>query len=206
MEQHSFHYRPAVEADIVAIERLVLHNFPHLMHALMGSRPDYIKHKVLIGLRQTRLHPIANVFVATNEAEKPIGVVAYDTRDSVTGFNKGRLAALKPLGIMGMLRFLLMARYAFYKYMPVDEDVYMRTLAIDRTYRRQGVGCQLWQYAENAAQSTGYRKATVLIASKNKAALSLAEQMNYRLCGEYKTYWRGRIIDEPSLTYLEKEF
>ena len=205
MEQHSIHYRPAVETDIFAIERLVLHNFPHLMRALMGNKPDYVKHRVLIGLRQTRAHPVDNVFVATNGANKPIGVVSYDTVESVTGFKKGRLAVLKPLGILGALRFLLAARYAFFKYIPVSDDVYMRTLAIDKAYRRQGVGCHLWQYAENEAQTAGYKKATCLIASKNSAALNLAEQMKYRPCGEYQTYWRGRFIGEPSLTYLEKD-
>ncbi len=200
----SISFRPAVKSDIESIERLILENFSHVIQATMGKKSDDVKLAVLIGLRKSRLQPIANVFVATAETGRPIGVIAYETQKTITGFQKDRLAVIKQLGYRGMFRFLLMARFTISKNIPLPHHAYMRLMAVDKAYRRQKIGHRLWIYVEQAAKDDGYKKVTCYMADNNKAALNLAAKMKYVQNGIKKTFWRGRILGEEKLIYLEK--
>ncbi len=200
----SFPIRPATATDIPALERLMLANFPHLFTGTMGNAPDAVKLQVLIALRHARRDPVGGHFVATAPDGAVVAMLAYETHAMTGGTTGGRLAALRPLGWGGMVRFIGVAQLAFIHQSPDADEVYIRNGAVDSAYRRHGLALRLLQTIEAETAAQGYRQWVGWVASTNAASAAMMSKNGYAPTGTVRTFWRGKLLGEPTLYRYEK--
>jgi ribosomal protein S18 acetylase RimI-like enzyme len=196
--------REATVADIPQVERLILENFPPLFQMTMGQKPASVKHQVMVNLRLTRQDPVAGLLVADTDEGETIGTFAYELPGTYMGYSAGRLKALRPLGPIGAIRFVLLARLLFVTHPSKPGEVYIRSAATKPTYRQGGIASQFLTYAEEKARIAGCQVATTLIASTNAASLRIMQKFGYEEVGRFQHYWRGRLLNEPEMIYFQK--
>ena len=76
---------------------------------------------------------------------------------------------------------------------------YLKSIVVESTYRNQGVGAALLEFAENYFRKTA-RHMFLCVSSFNKRAMAFYKRYGYKKVGEFKDY----IIDGESEILLHK--
>lgn len=196
--------QPAAIDDIPVVEKLILDGFPHLFNLTMGGAAESIKHQVLINLRMTRIQPVGGVIKAVNEQREIVGTLSYETLEMYSGFSADRFRAVRPLGILGAVRFMLLARLLFVGHKPASDEVYMRSASVVPAYRSRGISTTMLGEAEAICIRLGYRLATSLVAQTNGASIRLMEKCQYQPVGFRNAFWRGHLLGEGKFIIYRK--
>ena len=197
--------QPAEREDIPGVEKLILDGFPRLFHLTMGGTAESIKHQVLVNLRLTRIQPIGGVLKAVNDKGELIGTLSYETPEMYSSFTANRFKALLPLGIVGAVRFMLLARLLFVGHQPAEGEVYMRSASVVPAYRGRGITTTMLNEAEAICTRLGYFELTSLVATTNGASIRLMEKCGYKPAGTRNVFWRGRLLGEGEFIVYKKE-
>jgi ribosomal protein S18 acetylase RimI-like enzyme len=169
--------RPAMPADLVAVEGLLLHIFsPPPRSTRGGTAPDR-RIAARVALRHALGRPVEGVLVAVDD-QTLAGVLCVITRESAARPCLRWLPALRPLGLRGMVRTLLRAMRTYYR--PAPHEAYLFAFAVAPAYRRHGIAERLLQAAEALARARDKTLAIVMVARGNVASLGLLRKHGYR--------------------------
>ncbi|MHA1441612.1 MAG: GNAT family N-acetyltransferase, partial [Candidatus Heimdallarchaeota archaeon] len=67
-------------------------------------------------------------------------------------------------------------------------QVFIYTIAVEPTFRKQGIGKALMDFAEERAAELNKEYLALVVMQNNKPAISLYQKYGYRIVGEGKTY------------------
>ncbi|MEE8600103.1 GNAT family N-acetyltransferase [Euzebya tangerina] len=196
---------PAQPGEEEVAERLVLESFPQLFTLLMGSRSTATKLAVLTNLRRCRQDPTAGIVLARVGADA-VGVVAYETPAEPSAPLRSRVTALRPLGVLGALRFIVLGRLIITVATPPEHGVYMRNAAIDPAHRGGGIAYALVIEGERMAARAGYQSSTVLVAAPNVPSHRLVAKLGYTEVDRIRRWWRGVLLGEGTFVVYRKAF
>ncbi len=76
----------------------------------------------------------------------------------------------------------------------VESIAWITDLAVERSYRRQGIASALVLGAQNWALSKGLRRGIIEMPSKNFPAINLALKLGYEFCGYNDQYYASQDV------------
>jgi ribosomal protein S18 acetylase RimI-like enzyme len=138
--------RPARREDLAEVERLMVLAFPDVLGPALGDRPLKVKVETLLRLRAGRPDPTAGTVVARTRDGELAGVSRFVTADMRDAPILTRLAALRPLGVLGALRFLAVVSIAFIRYRPAPDEAFLSGIAVEERFRGRSVARRLLEF------------------------------------------------------------
>lgn len=73
----------------------------------------------------------------------------------------------------------------------LNDELYIDTICIDPAFRGKGIGSQLFTYAEEVAQQTGFSKLSLNVEIEKESAIRLYKRLGYEIVSPWT------IIGEP---------
>jgi ribosomal protein S18 acetylase RimI-like enzyme len=192
--------RPARRSDLGAIDRLLGETFGQTAGSAFGGASLAAQRRLRRVLRRLDPRPTDGLLVATDGAAIA-GVIALETDGTATPLRSAARPALRLLGPVGGLRFLLAAWVA--RYRPAPAEAYLSCLAVAPSYRRRGLGERLLAAAEREAWRRGKTLLSLLVARDNRASLALCQKLGFRP-GRPTGWRRLRPFGRTGFIYLQK--
>jgi ribosomal protein S18 acetylase RimI-like enzyme len=196
--------RPAGLEDLAAVERLLLSTSPDALERAFGKRTADVRVEALVRLRLVRPDPTEGTLIARTRTGELAGFARYTTAEMRAAPVRKRIAALRPLGLLGIVRFAVVATLAFHRYMPESDEVYLSGIGVDPRFRRRGLALRLIQRRERETAARGYRRWTSHVSSSNAAARRLFAKAGYDERSVSSSVWRRRLLREPARVRLER--
>lgn len=82
----------------------------------------------------------------------------------------------------------------------IIDECHISTLAVDTSYRRQGIAKSLIEYALRRAVAKGISTATLEVRVTNEAAIDLYRKFKFEITGRRKSYYRDNGEDAYIMT------
>jgi ribosomal protein S18 acetylase RimI-like enzyme len=170
--------RPARLDDLESIERIALAGSPEVYRPLLGGAPAGAQVEALVGLREARPDPLDGLLVA-EAAGEVVGFVRWSVAEERDAPAARQVAALRPLGILRALRFLLVALLAVRRYRPQPGEAYFSGLGVVPSQRGRGLGALLVLRAEDVTASRGCVAWTCFVDADNVPSLAIFDRLGY---------------------------
>jgi ribosomal protein S18 acetylase RimI-like enzyme len=186
MNQTATTVRPAAESDVDAIARILASAFAGLFRAEFGLRQAEVT-SLLADLYHVGALPLDKVRVAVRN-QTVVGVAVLSVRRPRPG--ERPLAWVraawpvfrKRMGWRGAARAAIgsvLLRYYFAGRTPIAGEAYVDSLAVEESYRRQGVGRALLEDACGVAQRKGCREIALHVLHARTEARRLYESCGF---------------------------
>lgn len=179
----SVRFKPACSDDHIQGTRLVMETLHQFGVYLFGFGNEQRAQEALASFfmrtRNRFSHQFAE-FALVDDEEAGL-LMTFDRRqmrgsEMATAFHMLRIYNLKEIAM-----FLKRMRpYMDEENIPADE-FYIAHLAVEEKFRRQGIGWQLLEHAEQKARDKGFLKLSLLTEVENTAARALYEKFGFKL-------------------------
>lgn len=97
--------------------------------------------------------------------------------------------ALINFNIVGTVQFV--AKHYDIDLADETTTAYLQSLLVDKSYRRQGIGCSLIKAVEFEAVQRNFQRLTIMVESNNSPALNLYHKMGFTFFKNSNNRWRG---------------
>lgn len=135
--------------------------------------------------------------------DKAVGVMYVEMKEHsnpVPGL--AGLWALRPLGIVGIVRYLMLALLAYRARHP--DEAYLHSLAILPAYRKRGIATRLLHAIEKIAVDLGKTKISSLTANDNIVVQHMVNNLGFHNVAMPRSWWRRALLGKAKFMYFEK--
>ena len=188
--------RPARLDDLEAVDRLLVETFGNSAGSVFAGVPAEVQLRLRRRLRRLAARPAEGLLVAAGRTGIA-GVVLLATAESHGRPPLAALAALRPLGVLGLIRFCVAAWATIHR--PAADEVYLFGLAVAPSHRRQGIAELLLRRAEEEARRLGKTVMSADVAPTNRASLALCEKRGFGPGEPAGRRWRRLILRRGSV-------
>lgn len=195
--------RPAREADLEAVGKILAEGFHSKFAAAFGERVDRAARIITRTLALEAPYGLPGLFVAEVEGAVAGTIALRRHNDPNLGEWESLGILLAELGLWGGIR--AMVHFSLLDQSVGRDEVYVSDVAVSPPWRRRGVGRALLAQAEQTARAWGKRALALDVSARNTAALQLYRQLGY---GEHHrrhpllTRW---LLGEPEWVRMRKE-
>jgi ribosomal protein S18 acetylase RimI-like enzyme len=168
--------RQAVEADLEAIDRLLIETLWHGDRSVLQHVPAHLRAQVRRDLRAASPEPCAGLLVAVDDG-RIVGTIAVETMEALRLRWRHAWGAMRPYGFLLALRFVLAALRS---YRPGRDEAHLSMLAVGPGCRGRGLGQRLVRAAEAYALEREKRLAVAFIHRDNAASRAVFGKRGFR--------------------------
>lgn len=193
--------RPATRGDLEAVEWFNLKIFSSQSHSAMGRTPVEVQTRVRLALREATGNVPEQTCLAF-DGPSLIGIISFETADNRKLPPLRDFWILRPLGLWGAVRLVVVALLSYYPSDP--REAYFHGIGVDPAYRRQRVAERLQLAAEQQALRMGKDLAVVLISYQNTPSLNFARKVGFCEVPRRRHFLRTLFLGTPRYARLEK--